>query len=244
MNPVAAGPATLFFVTVLTACQLGFLGWWSARSHRAWEERGISPLRSWVFTLTVALTAGAATYPALLLGLPQKVNPWEASGAAMTVFLTALAACTDISSYRIPRDVTLLTAAVAVPNLVAGLSMAALVAIGFWAALVGVLFVARRFIGMGDVRLLFTLTFTLSWWVSVQWMLYAFILAQGFQLIMSVAAKLFDFGLSEPLRAGGKPHLHLPQAPALALGYLTAIAATAFTGLNACTSLAGAVSCQ
>jgi hypothetical protein len=92
--------------------------------------------------------------------------------------------------------------------------------------------------------LLFTLTMTLSWWVSVQWMLYAFLLAQGLQLILTVAAKLFHFGLHDSLRAGGKPRLHLPLAPALALGYLTAIAATALTGLNACTSLAGAVSCH
>jgi prepilin signal peptidase PulO-like enzyme (type II secretory pathway) len=97
---------------------------------------------------------------------------------------------------------------------------------------------------MGDVRLLFALAFTLSWWVSVQWMLYAFILAQGLQLVLTVAAKLFHFGLLDTLRAGGKPRLQLPLAPALALGYLTAVGATALTGLNACTSLAGAVSCQ
>jgi hypothetical protein len=38
---------------------------------------------------------------------------------------------------------------------------------GFWSGLVAVLFLARRFLGMGDVRLLFALTFTLFWWVSV-----------------------------------------------------------------------------
>ena len=91
---------------------------------------------------------------------------------------------------------------------------------------------------------MFTLTFTLSWWVSVKWMLHAFILAQGFQLILTVAAKLFHFGLDEPLRAGGKPRLHLPLVPALAVAYLTAIAVTAVTGDNACASLGRAVSCQ
>lgn len=60
------------------------------------------------------------------------MSPWEASGAALTVFLMVLAVCTDIAGYRIPRDVTLLTAAVAVPNMVAGMSMAALVGAGFW----------------------------------------------------------------------------------------------------------------
>ena len=239
-----SGPVTLVLVTVLTLGQLGFLGWWSARTRQAWEERGIRPVRSWSFTLTVALTAGGAAYAVLLLGFPETVSPWEASGAALTVFLTALAVCTDIASYRIPRDITLLTAVVALPNMIAGLSMAALVGIGFWTGLVVVLFVARRLIGMGDVRLMFTLTFTLSWWVSVPWMLYAFILAQGLQVVLTVAAKLCHFGLSEPLRAGGKPRLRLPLAPALALGYLTAIAVTALTGTNACISLAGAVSCQ
>ena len=248
MNPHSGGPITLVLVTVLTAGQLGLLGWYAAHSRRAWEERGIKAWRSWAFTLTVALTAGAATYPALLFvvpqGLPQSVGPWEASGAALTVFLAALAACTDIASYRIPRDITLMTAAVAVPNLIAGLSKAALVGVGFWAALVMVLFLARRILPMGDVRLLFTLTFTLSWWVSVQWMLYAFILAQGVFVIAILAGKLFHFGSMETRRAGGKPHLHLPLAPALALGYLTAIAVTAVTGFNACSSLVGAVSCQ
>jgi hypothetical protein len=122
--------------------------------------------------------------------------------------------------------------------------MAALGGVGFWAALVAVLFAARRMIGMGDVRLMFTLTFTLSWWVSVKWMLYAFILARGFQLILTVAAKLFHLGSTKPLRVGGKARLHLPLAPALALGYLTAIAVTVVTGDNACASLAGGVSCQ
>jgi len=234
----------LVLVTALTLGQLGFLGWWTARSRQIWEERGIRALRSWAFTLTVALTAGVVTYPALLLAFPQTVNPWEASGAALTVFLTTLAVSTDIASYRIPRDLTLLTAAVAVPNMIAGLSLAALVGVGFWAAVVLVMFLARRFVGMGDVRLMFTLTFTLSWWVSVPWMLYAFILAQGLQVILTVAAKVFHFGFSEPLRAGGKPRLHLPLAPALALGYLTAITVTASTGFNACTSLLAAVSCQ
>jgi Flp pilus assembly protein protease CpaA len=248
VNPDSSGPITLVLVTLLTLGQLGFLGWYSARSHRAWEDRGIRAVRSWAFTLTAALTAGVATYPALLYagpqGFPQTMSPWEASGAALTVFLAVLAACTDLASYRIPRDVTLLTAAVAVPNLIAGFSLAALVGVGFWSGLVAVLFVSRRFIPMGDVRLLFALTFTLSWWVSVQWMLYAFILAQVLQLIFSVAAKIFGFGLYEPRRAGGKPRLHLPLAPALALGYLTVIALTAITGFNACTSLSGAVSCQ
>jgi Flp pilus assembly protein protease CpaA len=252
VNPIAAGPVTLVLVTVLTVGQLSLLGWYAARSRRVWEERGISALRSWAFTLTVALTAGAVTYPALLCVVPQvfpqgvlqTVGPWEASGAALTVFLTTLASCTDMASYRIPRDITLLTAAVAVPNMIAGLSKAALVGVGFWGALVVVLFLARRLLPMGDVRLLFTLTFTLSWWVSVQWMLYAFILAQGLFVIAILAAKLFHFGSMEPRRAGGKPHLHLPLAPALTLGYLTAIAATALTGINACTSLYGAVSCQ
>lgn len=244
MNPDSSGPVTLVLVTLLTLGQLGFLGWYAARSHPAWEERGIRAVRSWAFTLTVALTAGAATYPALLLGFSQSVGPWEASGAALTVFLTTLASCTDLASYRIPRDVTLMTAAVALPNLIAGLSKAALVGFVFWGALVGVLFLARRVLPMGDVRLLFTLTFTLSWWVSVQWMLYAFILSQGLFVIAIVAGKLFGFGSMEPRRAGGKPHLHLPLAPALTLGYLTAITATALTGINACTSLYGAVSCQ
>jgi Flp pilus assembly protein protease CpaA len=248
VNPDPAGPITLVLVTLLTLGQLGFLGWYAARSHRAWQERGIKAVRSWAFTLTVALTAGAATYPALLWavpqGFPQSLGPWEASGAALTVFLTTLASCTDLASYRIPRDLTLMTAAVAVPNMIAGLSKAALVGIVFWGALVGVLFLARRLLPMGDVRLLFTLTFTLSWWVSVQWMLYAFVLAQGLFVIAIVAGKLFHFGSMEPRRAGGKPHLHLPLAPALTLGYLTAITATALTGINACSSLYGAVSCQ
>ncbi|MGV8910738.1 MAG: prepilin peptidase [Propionicimonas sp.] len=192
--------------------------------------------------MSLACATSAATYPALLIFTP--VNPWEASGAALSVFLVILAACTDLASYRIPRDLTLLTGAVAIPNLIAGVSLAALVGVGFWTALIAVLFTARRFIGMGDVRLLFALTFTLSWWVSVQWMLYAFILAQGLQLVLTVTAKLFGFGQHEPVRAGGKPRLHLPLAPALAGGYLTAITVTALTGMNACTSMAGALSCQ
>jgi hypothetical protein len=140
VNPHSSGPATLVVVTVLTLSQLGFLGWWTARSQRAWEQRGIRAVRSWAFTLTVALTAGAVTYPALLCvvpqvfpqGFPQPVGPWEASGAALTVFLTTLASCTDLASYRIPRDITLMTAAVALPNMIAGLSKAALVGVVFW----------------------------------------------------------------------------------------------------------------
>ena len=246
MNP--ATTVTLVLVTVLTACQLGFLGWWTARSRGFWEERGIRPVRSWAFTLTVALSAGAATYPALLLVVPQvsrtSVGPWEASGAALTVFLTALAACTDIASGRVPRDVTLLTAAVAVPNMIAGMSKAGLVGVGFWVGVVLVVFALRRLVGMGDVRLLFALTITLSWWVSVQGMLYAFLLSQGLFAIMTAVAKVFQLGSREALRAGGTPRLHLPLAPALALAYLTAIVVTALTGLNACSSLLGAVSCQ
>ena len=246
MNP--AGTVTLVLVTALTACQLGFLGWWTVRSRGFWAERGIRPVRSWAFTLTVALSAAAVTYPVLLLVLPQRfphsVGPWEASGAALTVFLTALAACTDISSGRVPRDVTLLTAAVAVPNLIAGMSMAALVGVGFWAGLVLVVFALRRLVGMGDVRLLFALTFTLSWWVSVQGMLYAFLLSQGIFAIMAVVAKVFHLGSTEPLRPGGRRRLLLPVAPALALAYLTAIVLTTLTSLNACISLGEAVSCQ
>jgi Flp pilus assembly protein protease CpaA len=247
VRPAAATTITLVLVTALTACQLGFLGWWTARSRGFWEERGIRPVRSWAFTLTVALSAAAVTYPALLLVVPQRfphsVGPWEASGAALTVFLTALAACTDMASGRVPRDVTLLTAAVAVPNMIAGMSKAGLVGVAFWVGVVGVVFAARRLLGMGDVRLLFALTFTLSWWVSVEGMLYAFLLSQGLFVIMVAVAKIFHLGSTEPLRAGGKARLHLPVAPALALGYLTAIALTTLTSHNACTSLV-VVSCQ
>jgi hypothetical protein len=121
---------------------------------------------------------------------------------------------------------------------------AGLVGVGFWAGVVVTVFVTRRLVGMGDVRLLFALTFTLSWWVSVQGMLYAFLLSQGLLAVMVVVAKIFHVGSTEPLRPGGRPRLHLPVAPALGLAYLTAIALTAVTGINACTSLAGAVSCR
>jgi hypothetical protein len=80
--------------------------------------------------------------------------------------------------------------------------------------------------------------------LTIQWMLYAFIIAQGVFTISILAAKLFHFGSMEPRRAGGKPHLHLPLVPALALAYLMAIAVTAVTGDDACASLAHAVSCQ
>lgn len=248
MNPFAATTITVVLVTALTVGQLGFLGWWSARSRVIWEGRGIGPIRSWRFTLAAALTAATATYLALVFVVPQwyplRVGPWEASGAALTVFLTALAACTDIASGRVPRDVTLLTAAVAVPNMVAGMSMAGLVGVAFWAGVVGTVFVARRLVGMGDVRLLFALMFTLSWWVSVQGMLYAFLLSQGFFAVMVVIAKIFHLGSTEPLRPGGKRRLHLPVAPALALAYLTAIVLTAVTRVDACSSLFGFVSCR
>ena len=248
MNPFVASTITVVLVTALTAGQLGFLGWYAARSRRVWEERGIKPLRSWRFTLTVALTAAVATYLALVLVVPQwfslRVGPWEGSGAALTVFLTVLGACTDIASGRVPRDVTLLTAAAAVPNMIAGMSKAGLVGVVFWAGVVGAVFAARRLVGMGDVRLLFALTFTLSWWVSVQGMLYAFLLSQGLFAVMVVVAKIFHLGSTEPLRDGGRPRLHLPVAPALAVAYLTAVVLTALTGVNACSSLYGFVSCQ
>ena len=190
-------PGTLHLVVGLIGIPvaLGCLHLYARARQKQWEDRAIRPAGGWS---RLHLCQGVA---GMVAGSIITVH-WGASAgiavAAMT-WLACLAVLTDIATYKIPWDAI---PPVAVIGLVAGLS--AYTTEGLLSFLTAVVIIvlaplvasllARRALGMSDIRLLWAATATMSWWAGPIWLIYGLIGSCVIQSLARVAAPAMGWG--------------------------------------------------
>ena len=228
---------TLLAVTALTAV--------AASRRSAWARRDITSRIPWP---AVFITQGIAALTVLVLADPPNADPYIPAAAAVSAaaacWLAILAVVTDLSCRMIPRDLPL-------PVSIIGLACAATEAdqqgwlsLGVsTTALVVFPFVLRMLtrggLGFSDIRLLWALTATLSWWAGPNTMLGGLLLACLLQLCVRTVARPLRLGMVAPVPGTGEGTGHplrqrreLPFAPAIVAGVTAAVVYAVAAGVT------------
>lgn len=165
--------------------------WAKSNKHTSeWEDRGISVRFQWksVF-LAATLLAVLASTVAGVLG----AGFLPAAGVGLLGWMTVLVTVTDFTTYKIPREPSILSYYLGMPLMAAFAIMngswAPIVAFLAWMLIPTILFfVAGKGLGMGDIRLLILFGTTLSWWVGIEYMFFALVAACLVQLLIAFPA--------------------------------------------------------
>lgn len=186
------------FLAVLVAAALSAILWVvSSRKTSDWESRGFEGVKtSWtsIFAQSTGL-ALLSTLIAAFLG----ANFWQASAISLLGWMLVLVCYTDFATYKIPREPSIAAYYLGLP-LLAGhalesQSWAPVAAFGVWMIIPTLFFlVAGGGIGMGDIRLFILFGTTVSWWIGIEYMIYALVAACVIQLLIFPIAKMLGRG--------------------------------------------------
>lgn len=167
--------------------------WVKSQKHTSeWEDRGINIRFQWKSVFLVAtLLAVLASTTAGLLG----AGFLPAAALGILGWMTVLVTVTDFTTYKIPRETSILAYYLGMPLMVAFAitsgSWAPIVAFLVWFIIPTVLFFAAgKGLGMGDIRLLILFGTTVSWWVGIEYMFYALVAACLLQLLIALPVAL------------------------------------------------------
>jgi prepilin signal peptidase PulO-like enzyme (type II secretory pathway) len=226
-------PALLGTVLVMAA-----MTGYSTSQRTTWASaRGIHALGPWAVLVATqwgtGLAAAAYIYPTWGTG--------AAISAASFAWFGILAMATDIKSYRIPFEVPLyLVAPVGLVAFAFNYTFEGM--LSFVSAALGLVIVplvARALtnsgLGASDVRLLWAVVATCSWWVGQNWLIYAILAACFLQIAVRIIAPKARLGRMVPVREGAERlRRELPFAPALIISFFGAIIYGTTTGYGAC----------
>lgn len=166
---------------------------WAYSSPRTaeWEARGFTGLP--VQWKTLFLLSTLASISLAGLGAIIGADFWQMTSLGLLGWMTTLVTVTDLRTYKIPREPSVLSYWLGIPLMLGYAfsieSWAPLGAFGVWMIIpTALLLFSRGGIGMGDVRLLILFGTTLSWWIGIEYMFYALIVACVLQLILFAGA--------------------------------------------------------
>lgn len=168
-----------------------------------WEQRGfVNLLLPWNKTFLFAAVLNlVVTLATVLIG----GTWWQGVILGILGWMLVFTSVTDFAVYKIPRETSnlasLLPIALAVP-LTWGQSLA-YISTGVWLGLLFVLALMSAFmkggIGWADMRLFFLMGTALSWWVGIDWMVYAFAASAVVQLLIFLVSKVTGWGRIKPV---------------------------------------------
>lgn len=224
-------PPLIAAISVLSA--LSFL---EVLRITVWQERwmlrgiGFSPSRR-LMVLRIGVSAGVGIGLATWWGY---VYASMAASAVVWLMLTAVE--TDLIGRKIPREPCWTVLLVGILGGLASLSAAGAVSFALAFIFVGMAMllaalVTRGGLGSGDVRFFLAMT-PLAWWIGTSPVLVAVLIACALQVIARAYLLLVR-----------RAQTHLPFAPALSLGMLSASFAYPFLGGGACQEWAGILPC-
>ncbi len=180
---------------ILTAFALALVGSAPQRYGSAWSDRGIESVFSSWATAVLAVVAGLGAAVAASLAWHLPASSPILTGIVAAAGLAAIAACTDIGSQRIPKDVCweattigMCALLLASPgpllwfNLVGSFAMTCLAPFALALA-------TRGGIGTGDLRLTLAFTATLGWWAGYTALGIGLIFACALQLLFRLARR-------------------------------------------------------
>lgn len=181
----------------------GGLTLFSQTKISAWEERGfVDLLLTWKKTFFVAALANIlVTVTALFVG----GEWWQSALLGLIAWMLVFSVITDFATYKIPSETSivayLLPLIIVVPltwgDKVAYISMAIWFGAIFLLDILGM--ILKGGIGGADIRLFLLVGSSLSWWVGIDWMFYAFGISAFMQLVVFAIARVGNWGRIKPL---------------------------------------------
>lgn len=174
-----------------------------SRKHvHAWTERGfVNLLLPWNKTF---LLSGVTSITVALLALSLGGEWWQAGLLSLLGWMLIFVCSTDFATYKIPSETSilayLLPLALAIP-LTWG-DKTAYISFAVWMGTILLLdilgMILKGGIGGADIRLFILAGSTLSWWVGLDWMFYAFGASAALQLVVFLVARLTGWGRIKP----------------------------------------------